>query len=132
MPARIVKEEKAMVGRVVHQVWVIEQTGAGPGHGWTLEVPAFFTITLVEVELVEEGEATEVQPFLGLGTGATPDSLSEVVVSERGAKHLRFDDTVRVTAVGTEGVLPLCGWPRPDGVAGRILTRITLQHGHQT
>ena len=132
MPARILREEKAIVGRVLHQAWLIEQTGAGPDHGWTLEVPAFFTLTLVEVELVEAGEATQIQPFLGLGADAVPDSLGEVVVSDNAGKHLRFEETVRVTAMGAEGPQLLVGRARPDGIAGKILTRLTIQHGHQT
>lgn len=127
----ILKEEKALVGRVLHHAWILEEIDSGPGSHWTLEVPPFFTITLLEVELVEGGEATEISPFLGLGESAEADSLGEIVVSEDAAKHLRFEESVRVTAVGPGGVQKLHGKSRPDGIAGRIHTRLTIQYGHQ-
>lgn len=131
MSFRIVKEEKALVGRVLHQVWLLEELAVGPFDFWQVHVPNFFTVTLLEVELVEEGEATGLQPFLGLGENAVENSLSEVVVSDDRGRHLRFEDSVRVTALGPDGPLTLCGRSRPDGMAGRIRTRLTIQHGHQ-
>lgn len=132
MSFRILKQEKALVGRVLHQVWLIEEVASGPFDFWQIHVPSFFTVTLFEVELVEEGEATVLQPMLGLGEQAVENSLSEVVVSDDKGRHLRFEDSIRVTAIDADGALTLCGRSRPDGVAGRIRTRLTLQHGHQS
>lgn len=132
MSFRIVKEEKALVGRVLHQVWLIEELATGPFDIWQVHVPTFFTVTLLEAELVEDGDATSLQPFLGLGENAAENSLSEVVVSDDKGRHLRFEESIRVTALGADGPLTLCGRSRPDGIAGRIRTRLSIQHGHQS
>ena len=131
MSFHLVKQEKALVGGVLHQVWLIEEVASGPFDVWQLHVPPFFTVTLFEVELLEEGEATTLQPMLGLGEQAIENSLSEVVVSNHKGRHLRFEASIRVTAMDVEGLQCLCGRSRPDGVAGRIRTRLTIQHGHR-
>lgn len=49
MSFRILKQEKALVGRVLHQVWLIEEMASGPFDVWQIHVPSFFTVTLFEV-----------------------------------------------------------------------------------
>jgi hypothetical protein len=112
-----------------HVTVTITEEEVGTTDEWEIGVPEFFTLTLFEAELETAGDASTIDPDLGLAASFVADTLDEVVQNTTAGVHVRNQSSVRVTATGRV----LRGRSTPDvatGATGVIVTRVTYVEGH--
>ena len=108
---------------IVHQ---IVETEVSATDEWTVSnIPKVGTVTLFEAELAEVGTATVLQPEIGLADGFVIGTLDGLVPVRRAGSLVRAQNDLRYTS--TKGVL--VGRSVPDGVADRVVTRVTIHRG---
>lgn len=107
-----------------HVLVEIVETDADPADEWSVEVPPFLELRLVQVALTTPGAAATVQPELGLALGWS-GGLDGLVASASPAAAVRVQDAVVVAAPDGR----LYGRSRPDAVAGEIRTRLAWVEG---
>jgi hypothetical protein len=98
---------------------------------YSIAVPPFCTVTLVESDLLGAGTAATIQPAFGVVTGWTiggPDHVDQAAAAD--ANH-RIADNKRVTARSTRLLYVLSAPDANLDGTQTISTRITFEYGHK-